>query len=102
MEGEINMRRQEVIQKLAAHRDEIRSMGVRSLGIFGSAARDETTDQSDVDLLIEFTEPVGLFHFARVRRRLTTILGKPVDLVTPSALRKEMREHILRETIHAA
>ena len=96
------MRRQEVIQKLAAHRDEIRAMGVRSLGVFGSAARDETTEQSDVDLLVEFVEPVGLFHFTRVRRRLTEILGQSVDLVTASALREEMRERVLRETIHAA
>jgi predicted nucleotidyltransferase len=95
------MKRDDVLRVLAEHRDELRKeLGVKSLALFGSAARDEATETSDVDLLVEFDRPVGLFYFARVRRQLSEILGRSVDLVTPAALRKEMREGILQEAIH--
>ncbi len=61
-------------------------MGVRSLELFGSLARGDARPASDVDLLVEF-QPVGLFQFFRVQRRLEAILGRRVDLVmmTPSS-----------------
>ena len=64
-------------------------------------ARDEATDQSDVDLLVDFEVTPSLFVFARVRRCLGEILGVPVDLVTRPALRVELRERILSEAIRA-
>ncbi len=76
-------------------------MGIESLALFGSVARDEAADTSDVDLLVEFNRQVGLFHFARVRRSLSELLRCPVDLVTPAALREEMRGEILQEAVHA-
>ena len=81
------MSRQEVLNTLPAHRVKLQKMGIRSLSLFGSVARDEAVDTSDVDLLIEFNRPVGLFHFARVRRTLSELLSCPVDLVTRAALR---------------
>lgn len=98
----VAMNRQEVLDKIAAHREEIHGMGIASLALFGSVARDESTDTRDIDLLVEFNRPVGLFHFSRVRKRLSEILQCPVDLVTRKALREEMRDRILREAIHAA
>ena len=95
------IKREEVLDILAARRSELQEMGVASLALCGSVARDEATDTSDVDLLVEFDRPVGLFHFARVRRRLSEILGSPVDLATRKALREEMREEILRDAIYA-
>jgi predicted nucleotidyltransferase len=96
------MRRDEALARLAAHRSELQSMGIASLSIFGSVARDEAADSSDVDLLVEFAKPVGLLEFARVRRRLTEILGCEADLVTVAALRDEMRDEVLKEAIRAA
>ena len=97
------MRRQEVMDKLAANRAELRRMGVRSLSLFGSLARDEATDRSDVDFLVEFDRPIGLFHFIRVQQYLQEILGVPrVDLVMPEALHEELRDDILRDAIRAA
>ncbi|MCH8343406.1 MAG: nucleotidyltransferase family protein [Planctomycetes bacterium] len=97
------MRRQEVMDKLAANRAELRRMGVRSLSLFGSLARDEETDRSDVDFLVEFDRPIGLFHFIRVQQYLQEILGVPrVDLVMPEALHEELRDDILRDAIRAA
>jgi len=96
------MQRQEVLDRLASHRGELNELGVQSLALFGSVARDEASPESDVDLLVSFDRPVGLFHFARVRRRLEQILGSPVDLVTEDALRAEMREQIRRQLVRAA
>jgi len=97
------VRRAEALRLIEAHRDELRSsFDVRSLALFGSVARDEARSDSDVDLLVEFTEPVGFFHLFRVRRRLEEILGAPVDLTTPGGLRPELRDRILAEAVSAA
>jgi len=95
--------RQEVLDRIASHRDELRAMGVSSLSLFGSVARGEATEGSDVDLLVEFDRPVGLFHLFDVQYRLEEILGvAKVDLIMPDALRKEFRDEVLREAIRAA
>jgi len=96
------MQRQDVIDALKIHRAELREQGVKSLALFGSAARDEFAPGSDIDLLVEFDRPIGMFHFLRVRRRLLEILGCDVDLATRAALREEMREAILKEAIDVA
>jgi len=93
---------QYVLDIIAAHRDELQELGIGALSVFGSVARGEATDSSDIDLLVEFSRPVGLFHFARVRRRLSELLGAPVDLVTTKALRDEMRDRVMKEAIRAA
>ena len=97
------MTRQEVLDKLKANRNELRQMGVKSLSLFGSLARDEATDHSDVDLLVEFDRPIGLFQFIRVQHYLQKVLGVDrVDLVMPDALHEELRDNILRDAIRAA
>ncbi len=95
---------EEVIDKLAACRSELRNRGVESLSLFGSMARNEAAETSDIDILVEYAPEarVGLFEFVRLRRFLSELLGRQVDLVTPDALREEMRADILREAIHAA
>ena len=97
------MTRQDVLDKLEANRSELRQMGVKSLSLFGSLARDEATDRSDVDLLVEFDRPIGLFQFIRVQQHLQEILGvNRVDLVMLDALHEELRDDILRDAIRAA
>jgi len=98
------VKKSEVIQKLEMFEDELKNFSVKNLYLFGSYAREEAGDQSDLDILVEF-EPeaqIGLFEFARLRRRLSELLGLEVDLVTPDALHPEMRDEILREAIHAS
>jgi predicted nucleotidyltransferase len=96
------MRRADALRLIEAHADELRGLGVRSLAIFGSVARDEARPDSDVDLLAEFSRPVGYFHLFRVQHRLEEILGRPVDLTTRDGLRAELREAVLAEAVHAA
>ena len=92
----------DVIATLRDHMAEIRRHGVSHLAVFGSLARGEERPDSDVDILVEFSIPVGLFEFVRVQRYLGQLLGRNVDLATPDALRKEMRDSILGEARHVA
>ncbi len=94
--------RDEILNTLRVNADELRRLGIASIAVFGSVARDEATRESDVDLLVEFTGPVGLFEFNRIRRRLEELVGHPVDLVTRDALHPALAENILREAVNAA
>ena len=99
--GELE-KKKEVIEVLSANKPMLESMGIKSLALFGSVVRDEAYETSDVDLLIEFSRPVGLIHFSRVRLYLSDLLGCNVDLVTRDAIRAEMRDVILTEAVRAA
>lgn len=92
-----NMKRAEVIQKLNAYQSEIRQHGVKSLALFGSVARDEATPSSDVDILVEFVRPVGLFALIELESRLAEILGCDVNLGTLGSLNPCMRERVMGE-----
>jgi predicted nucleotidyltransferase len=94
----------EVIKKLASFEDELKKFFVKDLYLFGSYAREEAGEQSDLDILVEFEAgaQIGLFEFARLRRQLSELLGREVDLVTPDAIRPEMKDQILREAVHAS
>ena len=74
---------------------------VRSLHFFGSLARGDAHPDSDADLLVEFSQPVGLFQFFRVQRRLEAILGCRVDLVLKDAIKPQLRTRILAEAVSA-
>ena len=81
------MRRDEALAMLADELDALRAAhGVASLTLFGSVARDEARPDSDVDLLVEFQQPVGAFAFLALKERLEQVLGRRVALVTPRAL----------------
>lgn len=96
------MKRDGVLRMLAANREKLDRFSVKSIALFGSMARDEALPGSDIDLLVEFSEPVGLFDFIRLKNHLEELLQTPVDLVTPDALKDRIREKILREAIRAA
>jgi len=95
------MTRDEILQTLSKHRDELhRDYGVRSLALFGSAARNKTGSESDVDILVEFDKPIGLFQFIRAKHRLEDLLSvEEVDLVLRSAVIPELQEDIYGEAI---
>lgn len=96
------MRRARALQIVAEHEGELRTLGVRSLSIFDSVARDQAGPESDTDLLVEFDRPVGYFHLFDVQDRLEALLGCKVDLITRGGLRPEMRDAILAEAVRAA
>ncbi|MBU2497921.1 MAG: nucleotidyltransferase family protein [Proteobacteria bacterium] len=98
------MSKDEIIRKLSSHQRELKEFAVKELYLFGSYARGEAGEESDLDILVEFKAgaPIGLFEFARLRRRLCDLLGREVDLVTRDAIRPEMKDEILREAVRAA
>jgi predicted nucleotidyltransferase len=97
------MRRDEALAILGAHSEELKErFSVRSLSLFGSVARDQAREDSDIDVLVEFVRPVSLFDFVLLRERLSEILGRPVDLSEPDALHRRLRDRILAEAIRAA
>ena len=91
-----------IVTRLAEGRHLLEPFHVAAIFVFGSTARGEARPDSDIDLLVDFTEPISLFEFARLRRLLAELLGRDVDLVTRSALRPGMRETILAEAVRAA
>ncbi|HLG59737.1 MAG TPA: nucleotidyltransferase family protein [Vicinamibacterales bacterium] len=79
-----------------------RRYAVKSLAIFGSAARDALGATSDVDLLVEFDTGPGFDGYMDLKFFLEELIGRQVDLVTRSGLRAELRARVEREAIHVA
>jgi uncharacterized protein len=77
--------------------DLCRKNAVASVGIFGSTARGEATADSDIDLLVEFSERKSLVDQARLKRELSEALGQKVDLLTKDAISPYLQDGILSE-----
>ena len=88
-----------IINTLRRDRPNLEKMGVRSLSLFGSVARNQAHDNSDIDLLVELDEQCSLFDLFRVRRHLETQFNRAIDLGTLDALREHARAPILEEAI---
>ncbi len=73
---------------------------VKYLGVFGSYVRGEQKKSSDLDILVEFQEPVGLFEFMELEEYLAKNTGVKVDLVSRKALKPRIGKHILEEVIN--
>ena len=85
---------------LRQHFPEMRELhGVRPLGIFGSYVRGEQGDDSDLDVLVEFDRPTGLFGLMAAERYMSELLKVNVDLVMKESLRRRIGRAILEEVI---
>ncbi len=92
---------QEIKRILLQHKDELqRKFKVKTIGVFGSYVRGEQKKGSDVDVLVEFEEPVGLFEFMDLEAYLTGLLDVKVDLVSKKALKPHIGKRILEEVIN--
>lgn len=74
-----------------------RQNNVSRIGLFGSTARGEATNESDLDLLVEFDVRKSLLEVVRFERELSERLGKKVDLLTEAAISPYIRENILQD-----
>ena len=95
------MKNVETIKRtLFEHKADLREkFKVKNIGVFGSYVRGEQKGSSDVDVLIEFDDPIGLFEFMKLENYLSDLLGVKLDLVSKKALKPHIGERILEEVI---
>jgi predicted nucleotidyltransferase len=90
--------RQDVFKILSQHLAQLKNeYGVEKIGVFGSVVRGEQTDVSDVDILVEFSQAVGMVKFLQLENNLQDLLNTKVDLVTKPALKKHIGRRIMHE-----
>lgn len=99
MDGQTK-KRDDIVSLLREHQSEIERFGVKSLALFGSVVRGEAGKTSDVDFLVEFARPVGLFEFIDLKGYLENLLGCKIDLGTPASLKPGLRERVLKEAVY--
>jgi hypothetical protein len=73
-----------------------RDYSVKQIGLFGSFSDDSYTDDSDIDLLVEFEKPIGWKYFS-LEIYLENIFGRKIDLVTKNALKEQIKDRILNQ-----
>jgi predicted nucleotidyltransferase len=96
------MKVSELRDLLKQHEAALKTHHVKSLAVFGSIARGEAKDSSDIDLLVEFDTPVGMFEFLELQYYLEKILSSRIDLATQRALHPGLRDIILKEAVRVA
>lgn len=101
------MKSDDIISKLRAHESELRAAGVTGLALFGSAARDEQREDSDVDVVVRLSDEArsgGFAYFGRIEslsQRLAEILQRPVDVVAEPIQKDRLRREIEKDRIVA-
>lgn len=85
-------KREEILRIAAKH-------GARNVRVFGSVARGEADEESDIDFLVEMEAGRSLFDLGGLQYELEQLLGRPVDVVTERGLKARIRERVLKETV---
>ncbi|NJL27994.1 MAG: nucleotidyltransferase family protein [Thermoanaerobaculia bacterium] len=96
------MERNAVLEILERHREDLGRFGVKSLRLFGSVARDEAGEESDVDLLVGYAVSPTFSAFMDLRFYLEDLLQARVDLVTETGLRERVRPSVEKDAIRVA
>ena len=95
------MKRDDVLKLLRTHKATLaQRFGVTGLALFGSFARNQAADDSDVDILVQFDGPATSDAYFGVQFYIEDLMGHPVDLVTDKALRAVLRPYIEREMVN--
>jgi predicted nucleotidyltransferase len=94
----MNLTRQHVLDEVARRRDELSRLGVRRLALFGSTAREESTDESDLDFLVEF-ETKSFDAYMDVKFLLDDMFDRHVDLVLTDSVKPRLRASIGEEAV---
>jgi len=96
----MNQSLDEIKRVLERHKEELKEKyHVKEIGVFGSFVRNEARKNSDIDLLVEFEKPIGLFQFLELEEYLSDLLGRKVDLVSRKALKPHIGKRILKEVV---
>jgi len=95
------MTRDDILATIHANEAELRKLQVNELALFGSFARGDQTDSSDIDFYVEFDRKT-FDNYMGLRRLLERLFPRKIDLVIKSGIRPRLRDHILSEAIRAA
>jgi len=92
---------EEILDQLRGMRQELKARyHVRSIGIFGSYSRKRQTEQSDLDLVVEFDQPIGMMAFIHLKNLISSRFNIRVDLVTPDGLHPLIRDQVMHEVVY--
>ncbi len=90
-----------ILKQLNQRAEELKqNFSVRSIGLFGSLARNQADRESDVDILVDFIEPT-FDHYMDLKFYLERLFGRPVDLVTADTVKPRLKPFIERQVIYA-
>lgn len=97
------MTREEILKTLKENYDNlVKRFGITSLAVFGSAVRDETGPDSDIDVLVSFPEAPSFDDYMDLKFHLEDLLGRRVDVVTRGGLRDRVRPYVEKEAVYVA
>ena len=92
---------EDIKNTLSQHRKDMsENFQVRDMGVFGSFVRGEANEDSDVDIIVTFSAPIGLFKFISLEEYIEGLLGLKVDLVSRDALKPRIGARILKEVVY--
>ena len=99
------MKRDDILRTLKNNMDELKRFGVKRIGIFGSFARNEAGEESDVDIIVEFEEERGGFEdFGGLVEFLEKLFKREVDILTPVGIEtiriRSVKERIKKEVLY--
>lgn len=98
-----NLHKETILQTLVTHRSQLADFGVRQIGLFGSYVRNEATENSDIDLLVDIRKDKKTFNnFLSLNYYLEELFGNKVELVTTQSLSPYIGPHILKTVEYAA
>lgn len=91
------------LKALRSHEGELHRLGASHVAVFGSVARGEATDASDIDVLVDLDErrSMGIFEYARLKLYINEILDGAADVVNRRTIKPLLRDSILRDAVHA-
>jgi uncharacterized protein len=91
----------QILSIISENKDSLkRKYRISKIGVFGSYSRNEATEESDVDILVEFEEPIGL-DFVLLAEELESLIGNKVDLVSSNAVKPKIKKYIEDELVYA-
>ena len=96
------MDQKQVVKRIQANQARLTELGVASLSLFGSVARGDSKEDSDIDLLVRFDGRASFDRYMDLKLFLEDLLGRRVDLVTEQALREEIRAHLEQDLLRVA
>ena len=99
----VPLRRDEALALLREHAAEIeRRTNIRPVALFGSVARDEATEDSDVDVLVEYVGPVGWTELGRAQDYMEVLFASRVDFMSWDELKSRVRAYVTPDLLRVA